>query len=356
MPFDWNQIQSKWLYGLPIEATRQELVDAFNQVEKRFGPSFFSDYNWLRGTYIANLVLDLGKIIKGIENGNCKLPENGEVVRNIKENKISSVSSVIRLSACYLRDNRTVEFEPEAYGKKPDLRVNFDGTWIYIEEAKLEVSNRFKVLNRIMDHISGATDTINSNLNVDVILLKEDLNPKEIREIIDKMELMSKMLVQPQKSKKEDFFMIVTYRKGQERPMSEETRPALCQDSLSVGGGFERHLHLEIQFTDIRLDKILKESRQLSPKERNLLLLDISISGGLEDWSKSIDTIFQRGQRCRLGAILLIEEHHFVNSLEIESRMILHPNPSQPLPEGFIEMTERCMEDLKYPIRPQQIF
>jgi len=35
MPFDWNEIQSDWLYGLPV--ARAEIVKAFNQVEKRFG-------------------------------------------------------------------------------------------------------------------------------------------------------------------------------------------------------------------------------------------------------------------------------------------------------------------------------
>jgi len=35
MPFDWNEIQSDWLYGLSF--ARAEIVKAFKQVEKRFG-------------------------------------------------------------------------------------------------------------------------------------------------------------------------------------------------------------------------------------------------------------------------------------------------------------------------------
>jgi len=353
MPISWSEIQSKWLYKLSISQSQNEIVEAFNRVEKRFGSSFFDDYNWLRGTYIVTLISDLDKILEETEKGSCKLPENGEVIKRIKENNIHLASTIIRLAAYYLRHNLIVEFEPEICGKKPDLRVNFNETWIYIEESKLDVSNRFKILTNLMERISSVIDTINSNLNIEVVLLKEDLNSEEIREIISKIGILSEKSSQPQALKIKDFVKITTYKKGQEKPLVEEERPALCMDALSVGSGFERHLHVQIQFTDVRMEKILKKSKQLSPKEHNLLILDLSIPGNLKIWSDSVKKILQSGKHRRLGAILLIEGHHFVKLLKVDSSLIMHPQPSKPLPNDFIKLTENCFKEFsEYQYRP----
>lgn len=352
MPFNWKEVQSNWLYGFPISVAQQKIVEAFNTVENRFGLGLFDNYRWFRGTYATTLILDLAKILEENEKGNCELPENGEVVKRIKENNIHLASLVIRLAAHYLRHDLIVEFEPEAYGKKPDLRVKFDGTWIYVEESKLETSNRLKVLNEVMERISSAVETISSNLNVEVFLLKEDLNLKEIKKIANTIRIMSKNPTQPQDLIIADFIRIITYKKGQAKPLVEENRPAQCMDTLSIGGGFERHLHVEMQFSDVRLNKLLKEKKQLSPKESNLVLLDVSIPGNLKEWSKSIEKILDSMQYRRLGAVMLIEEDRFIKSIEMESKMILHPCPLRPLHRDFIELTKSCFQNINYQYSP----
>jgi len=37
MTFDWNKIQTDWLFNLPAPYTKEEIVKAFNKVERRFG-------------------------------------------------------------------------------------------------------------------------------------------------------------------------------------------------------------------------------------------------------------------------------------------------------------------------------
>lgn len=345
MPFEWEEIQSKWLFNLPSPFPQDEIVKAFNSVEQEFGSTFFDSYNWLRGTYIVTLVSDLDKIIEEVKKGNCKLPEKGEVINQIKDNKIHLASLVIRSAAHYLRHGLSVEFEPEIGKRKPDLRVKFGGTWVYIEESKLEFSNRFKVLSKVMDKISETIETINSNLNVEVLLQKEDLDAIEIKKIIYEIRHSSKSSNQPQDVEIEDLARIITYNKGQTKPLIEENRPALCMDSLSVGGGFERHLHVEIQFTDVRLNKILKKAKQLPSKEHNLLILDISLPGNIKEWSKIAEKTLGPQQHLRLSGILLVEEHRFIKSLKIDSKLILHPNALKPLSPDFVELTVGCFKE-----------
>ena len=130
MSFDWNEIQSNWLYELPISYSKEEIIKAFNKVEKKFGSEFFNKYAWIRGNYIVSLVVDLSKILEETEKGRCKLPRNAEIMQKIKRNDLYSASTVIRLAAHYLRHDLLVEFDPELLirGRKrhPDLRVKFN--------------------------------------------------------------------------------------------------------------------------------------------------------------------------------------------------------------------------------------
>ena len=345
MPFDWDEIQSKWLFNSPSPFRQEEVVKAFNYVEQEFGSTFFDGYKWLRGIYVLTLILDLNKVIEEVKKGNCRLPEKGEVVNLVKNNRIHLASLVIRLAACFLRHNLIVEFEPEIGERKPDLRVNFDGTWIYIEESKLDFSNRFKVMNKVMEQISEVMGTINSSLSIDVTLLKEDLEPKEVKRILDEIRFLSNSSGQLQESTIRDLARIVTYQKGQLKPLTEENRPALCMDSLSVGGGFERHLHVEIYFTDVRLNKILKKTQQLPSQESNLLILDISIPSDMKAWSKLVETTLQPKQHRRLSGVLLVEEHLFIKSLKTDSTLILHPNLRKQLSPDFIKLIESCFKE-----------
>lgn len=353
MPFEWDEIQKDWLYGIPVSYPKKEIVKAFNRVESRFGSQFFDTYKWIRGNYIVTLIVDLSKVLEETEKGLCRLPEKGEIVQKIKSNDLYLASTLIRLAAHYTRHSLFVEFDPELLGKQPDLRVKFKGKWIYIEESKLDVSLRQKQIFSIMDSISNVMQTISSNINVEVFLLKEDLHGKEVNEITSRIIDLCYTSTQPQNLKIRNIAQILTYMKGQQKPSLEETRPSLGMATLVVGGGFERHLNIQVPFTDVRIEKILKERKQLSPKETNMIILDISMPGNLNAWSKSIKEILKSKRLRRVSAVLLIEKAITVKSLKVRTELVVHSNPSKFLPNEFIQLTnEHFKQSREYYYRP----
>lgn len=122
-----------------------------------------------------------------------------------------------------------------------------------------------------------------------------------------------------------------------------------------VGGGFERHLNVQIPFTDVRIEKILKKEEQLSPEEHNMIILDISVPGSLKHWSESTRKILKPDHHRRVGAVLLVRKFFFVKSLEVNINLITHPNASNPLPKEFIQLTKDHFKAIsKYYHRPYQ--
>lgn len=103
MPFDWTEIESKWLFKACPLAPKEDIIVSFNKVRNRFGEEFFNNYNFYRGQYVIALILDLAKIIDETEKGNCILPKNGEIIQRIKENKVYVTRLIIQFAACLLK-------------------------------------------------------------------------------------------------------------------------------------------------------------------------------------------------------------------------------------------------------------
>jgi regulator of replication initiation timing len=343
MSFVWDEIQNGWLYQIPVPFSREEIIKAFNHVEKTFGSDFFDKYSWIRGTYITTLIVNLSTVFEEVEKGKCKLPANGEIMRKIRRNDIPSIFTLIGLAAHYLRNDLLVDFEPSVLvresKKRPDLRVRFSKNWVYIEEFGLNLSQRYRLVTEVMEHISSVLEDVNSNLNIEVSLLKDRISIEELNQITSEIQELSGTAGQPNESSIQDLAQIMTYKKGQEKPSIKEQRPALCMATLNVGGGFERHLNVQVPFTDIRIEKVLKKSKQLSPKEHNMIILDISIPGNLRIWSESIKKMFQSDKLHRIGAVLLIENSRTVKSFKVNTDLVTHPNPSNPLLREFIQLT-----------------
>ena len=353
MPFEWNEIQTNWLYNLPISYSKEEIIEAFNKVERRFGSEFFDKYAWMRGNYVVTLIVDLSKILEETEKGNCRLPQNGEIVQKIRRNDLYSASTLIRLAAYYLRHDLLVEFDPELLvrGRKkhPDLRVRFKEKWIYVEESSLGTSLHQKHVFSIMDRICNVIYKGVSSINIEVCLSRDDLSYKEVSEIIHKIRDLWYNPNQPQELNIRGLAQIFTYKKGQEKPVIEEKRPALGISNLNVNFNMKppavANINVQMLFTDTRIEKIIKKSKQLSPKEHNMIILDISNEiVRLNEWSESLRKILHPDEYRRIGAVLLVEKARFIESLKINSDLIAHPNPLEALPKGFIQLTKNCFE------------
>lgn len=363
MPFEWDNVKRNWLFEQPISYSSEKIVEAFNRVEKRFGSKFFDDYEWIRGTYIVTLILDLSTILEEIEREHCILPQDGEIIRKIERNKIYLADTIIRLAAYYLRRNFSVEFEPELLIKgrkkdrriKPDLRVKFKEKWIYIEESRLDISSHQKNLMNMLDHISKITETCTVSLNIEVSMLKDDLSDEEVNEIIGNIRTLSTVPDQPQEMIIKDLAQIYTYRIGQKKPYIQEIRPALAISALSVGRGVECHLNVQIPFTDERIEKIIKKAKQLSPVESNIIMLDISqVLANLKKWSELIKRRLQPDEHRRICAILLVRKSLTIKSLKVTFNLIQHPNPRKPLSEEFIKLTNNYIHSQEWIYRKER--
>lgn len=238
--------------------------------------------------------------------------------------------------------------------KKPDLRVKFAGKWVYLEESKLEMSLHQKQLHLILERISKVTKKIMANLNIEVVLLKDELSYDEISNLIAQINELSTKECHPQEFKIKGLAKIFTYRQGQQKPSIDDIRPAICETSFVAGGGYVRRLNVQILFTDVRIKKILQKGKQLSPKEHNMIILDISIPGSLKHWSESTRNLLLPDTHRKIGAVLLVRKGLFVKSLEVKTDLIVHSNAIHPLPKDFIQLTRNFFsKNLEYRYRPE---
>ncbi len=345
MRFTWGIINKDWLYGLPIPYSKDEITRSFNVIEDYFGSDLFDEYNWIRGTFIVKLVVDLCKIIDEIKTGNCVIPNDGEIFNNIRKNDLYSVSNLIMLSAHYLRNSLSVEFEPQVKVKekikRPDLRVKFADNWIYFEETKLQSSQHQKHIRSVIEKICSLTKSITQSINIEVVLLRDDISIRKINDIIREIVLISNNPNQPQEILIGDYAQIYTYKKGQKKPSIPDRRPALCQTALKVGDGIECHINIQQYFPDTRIEKIIKKSKQLSPKECNIVLLDVSNElVRIKELSKLVKQILLPTKHRRINGVLLLAKYLFIKNLEVHNSLISHPNPYRILPLKFIQLTD----------------
>jgi hypothetical protein len=97
---------------------------------------------------------------------------------------------------------------------------------------------------------------------------------------------------------------------------------------------------VQIPFTDVRIKKILEKGKQLSPKEHNMIILDISILESLKHWSESTRNLLLPEKHQKIGSVLLVQESLCIKSFKVNTDLIVHPNALNPLPDKFIQLTD----------------
>jgi len=338
MLFDWSQINSNWLLELPNQYSKLELIEAFNLVEQELGIDFFRSYASFRGQYVIKLIMDLSKIFKEQKKLKMFLPENGEIYRNIKNNKIIKSDNVIGLSAIFLNNNYIVESEPviiiDDIEKRPDLRIRYDDKSFYLEETKYDISHRQKELFLILNKISKVLKEIKRNIKVEIVTSIDrstEINEKNIQPIIESVRNQCLIPDQPQLVEISDFVTIMTYENNQKKIPIPDVRPALCQSNWILGEGYERHLDIKISFIDFRIKNILVKRDQLSPNNPNIILVDLSIAGNIKRINKILSEIILQKKHNKVSAILLLQKHFYLKEIQIEYKMIINKNALYPI-------------------------
>jgi len=345
MPFQWENIHSEWLLKQSIAYEPEEILEAFNIVERIFGADWFvSKFRGSRGPAVAIPIVDLGKTLKEIE----KMPYAEKILQKMKKDE-PGIFEVARLAAYYLLLNLPVEFEPEltVQGNKkyPDLRIRWRDSWIYIEVSTPSLSKHQEQINKMMFRISEVIKDIKSFLHLEVYLFRDPFG-REVDQIIQHCKSLCEAHEQPQELNLKGLAHIFTSPIGKERlskfdRVLKEKSPILVHVFAELKGEKRRQCTVELPFTDERAERILRrEYRQLSRKEPNIIVLDTSfIPASLKVWSELIKRRLQPNLHRRIGAVLLVQEAISDRSLEIQKSLVAHPKPYNPLPEEFIKLT-----------------
>jgi hypothetical protein len=380
VPYQWNNLVQEWLLNQNLDYEPEEIVDAFNQVEKTMGSSWIGlTFGTTRGIWNAISIIELGKMLVDVE----KTPNGSKLINKIKENYPNSIQQgaagrkigpsqfkasdslhelshslqVARLIARYRRHSCVVEIEPELIvnGRRrfPDLRVlhDSDSNWTYVEVVCPGFSKETQEIYETLNRISTLEDQIMDRV-IEVYLYR-DPTELDIRQIIDTCKLLAQKDLQPQESNLRGIAQIFTNPWNEELlpsfgPAITEKRPVLVCVSFEIkteeGLSHGRRCIAKMPFTDERAQRILGEkSGQLSRTEPGLIVLDVSsIPGGFKRWPELVTRRLQPNLNRRIGAVLVTANSITNKKMVVQNSLIKHPNPLHQLSDNFLTVTSSC--------------
>lgn len=379
MPYRWQDILQDWSLGGSVDYEKEDVVNAFNDVERIMGPKWLGlAFGQSRGTMVAIQIIDLGMTLKTIESipnaskliskirnllpktifhGNRhKKPDPSVILSSNRLHELAHSLQVARLIAHYRRHSFEVEVEPElpvrTEIKRPDFRVRYDKTWVYVEVVCPGFSKEAQNVNKILARIANVNKKLRMDRVAEIFLFK-DPSDTEINQIISKCRQLAEKDIQPQEYIMGNTAQIFTNPWNQERlpkftPAVEEKRPILGIVEFEIkhdkGVAHGRKCNVKMPITDERAQKILyKKSRQLSKTNPGLIVVGVSgVPGGLKRWPELIRRRLQPRLNRRISGVLITESAVTGKSLETRKRFIEHPNPIHPLDQGFVAKTIAC--------------
>jgi hypothetical protein len=369
MQFQLKDIMQDWLLGQSVDYDEEDIVNAFNDVERIMGSGWLeSVFHQTRGPMISIPIIELGRALKEIEG----IPDASKLISKIKTyypctrspgkiqiqraklgsstfrlsdelNELAHALTVAKFIAHFRRHSIEVELEPELSTgtamKHPDFRIRCGGVWVYVEVVCPDLSKEARSIYKKLALIANLNKRIRMGLVVEVYLFK-DPNSTEIEEIIDKCISMAESNLQPQEFAFGSIAQIFTNPWNQERlptfaPAIEEKRPILVYLEAQIGGVVpSKRCIVKMPFIDERAQRILgRESRQLSKDHPGLIIANVSkAAGGLKGWPELIRRRLQPNLNRRISAVLITESSILGRSMKTTNRLIEHPDPFHQLP------------------------
>jgi hypothetical protein len=142
MPFTWEEIERDWLGGLQLAYPSAVVVDAFNRLERAFGPEWVRSYHKGRGAFSTIPVFIQGQTLASLEGlaGTDKL---FHLLSQHDEAAWAEATAIYLLRSVY--PDADVELYPTvAVGdrvRQPDFRVKRQElAWTYVEVTRPDVS------------------------------------------------------------------------------------------------------------------------------------------------------------------------------------------------------------------------
>ena len=372
MPHSWEEIQKHWLLNQVLPYEPMEVVEAFNEVESVLGLDLNAATHIARGLWVAIPIIELGRLLKVIK----EIPNNATLIQKIKDNnpfqafritkrtinptykktdsaaEYSHAIQVAQLAAHYRRHSMKVEIEPELIvnGRKkaPDLRVEINSNWVYVEVVSPNFSEQVQESYQILARISDITRDLKPDTLVEVYLFR-DPSEEEILLVIEKCKEVANDFSM-QEIDFDGLAKIYVSSNNEERlphfaPAMQEKRPILVmigfRQTNENGIVHSSRVIAKIPITDERAQTILSDkSRQLSRTDPGVIVIDVSdVPSGFKRWPYLISNRLQPNLNRRITAVLVVENHVSGNRMTTAKKLIKHPNPLHQLPEFFFDVT-----------------
>jgi len=365
----WREIQAKWLKGISLDYSPDEIMTAFDSIERYLGEKYLDGIK-TRGSVIVLPLIELGLILRDVG----PLENSDTILKGLRSHNQSALAEA-RVIAHYRKHRLPVIIEPEIEFehkvKRPDLAVKFGSDWIYIEVSSPTTSKEVREINLVMSKIGRVVEEIIRPRKVFIYLkrtptkneiqtikeiclsLSADATQPAIREITGVGVVTSREIEQEERAKTikigehvRQFAPVIYNKEDLTIPTQFKILRVPYLFHLNIGFvGFPR-VYIFHFFTDERVEKLIsRESDQLSPYNRNMIALDVTKVSSVIHTSSSANwvTLIQRRLQPqlnrRVGGVLLIATNIDNNRIVTSKQLVEHPNPYKRLPKGFLEIT-----------------
>jgi len=351
MSWSWEEIEANWLSGGHIALSRQEILAAFDRVERILGREWIEAHRaeGVTGALPTLSVAMIGRKLQSLEGvANTKL-----LIQKLQRRDASAFAE---LNAVYILLSRhtdvATEVAPEtAVGDRiraPDIRVRRgEEPWTYIEVTRPDVSEVQERVRSLMGRLTQQVASIQRSFALEVFLRREPADAE-----LDSLALRIPEFCKTDGIAREEIqdlgLLLLNYCQPgqfvvQDHP-GEEVRPMLGAMQVVTGGNEpNRHIVVRVAFSDDRADEFLKkEAKQLPTDAPGLIMIETSnATGAFRSWGSLLARRFQPTLHTRVGAVCLF--HGGIvgtpdgEAEETETKLLLNPHAKLPLPSWIIE-------------------
>lgn len=350
---DINEIIEDYELGYSKSSIEKSLTCIFNLWGRKFIDSVPRETRW----YLTELI-DTGLMInelKGIDGS--------DTLFDRLYRKERAAFSEARLATFFSKLGFDVELEPESEnGHYNDLSVNYNGVWVNIEVKTPEESELAHELHRNVQELLEIHTKIRGSREI-YICLAQPPDPDDIPAICSYIIDNASKPNQPTYGLINDNVWVKTDHLSSKMVKTERrwfgsipmpVVPAIFQNIFDSTISFlyaivgfrdedEITISVNVPFEDSRLFSFLrKKSKQLSKDRRNIVAIDTSrITLSYPSIRERVINLpkneLEREWSRRIGSILFFKRTLENDKLNIESSLLIHPNPHKPIPSQLLK-------------------
>ncbi len=308
MTYDIEYIKQNWLLEGSIAYSEEQVLDAFNEVQKTLGQRYLDRIklpkgNEIKGPSVTISAVELGLKLQVLKKGiNYK-----SLISKLKSSiEVERTKAFAELDSIYFFcKDHDIEFELEPpvirVGKPPshpDFRIKKknESEWIYVEVKQPDTSEENKAVLKTIQRMLNIFQSYNK-LSVE-IMLSGIPNEKELTEIEKKclsiFPINQNVEFQIQNVGFVKISNQVNYIETPTQYSSFTDKPVLIGTQTLIGTEEDRTISCRIVVSDERTARILNDaSGQLSSTASNIIWIDGRNVPSIKKWSNQIKKLFK---------------------------------------------------------------